>query len=224
MESKNIILVSGLLLTVIVIVAFAVFFIGDTISDGSKPAFGQGNHNNSDIVCDIIGYTNVIEARYNTSLPVPDYITEKYGEIYIPADVMVCDLVEFDDFGLKQDNSTTLLMRINDTKYSINLTYYLPEPRDETNNNIDYYFHKIEDSRNYGDGGVIIAQARSLTGEGLSYFMIDVNFQSEYRDGFGIYIIPVQATESAMKSPRLLYAIYSSDDINHDYMLPLPGE
>lgn len=224
MESKNIILVSGIALAVIVIVAFAIFFMGNTISDGSKSDFGQGNHNNSDIVCDIIGYTNVIDARYNTSLPVPDYITEKYGEIHIPADIMTCDLVEFDDFGLKQDNSTSLPIRIKDKEYNVNLIYTGSQLRNDINHSIDTYDCMIEDSGYSGDIFVFLAVSRDLSGEDFNYFMFNVNFQSEFDDDFGIYIKPVQATESAMKSSGLLYAIYSSDDIDHDYMLPIPGE
>lgn len=224
MESKNIILVSGLLVAVIVIVAFAAFFLGDTISDGSKTDFLQGNHNNSEIVCDIIGYTNVIEARYNTSLPVPDYITEKYGEIYIPADVMVCSLVEFDDFGLKMDNSTTLPIRIKDKEYDVNLIYIGSQLRNDIGHSIDSYSCRIEDSSYSGDVFALLILSRDLSGKNFSYFMFNVIFQSEFSDNFGIYIKPVQATESAMKSSDMLYAVYSSDDINHDYMLPLPGE
>ncbi|MDD4127105.1 MAG: hypothetical protein PHV39_05395 [Methanomicrobium sp.] len=224
MEFKNILLASGIAAAVMVIVFFAILYPGDLVSDESKTDFLQGNHNNSDIICDIIGYTNVIEARYNTSLPFPDYITEKYGEILIPADIMTCSLVEFDDFGLKQDNSTSFLIRIKDKEYNVNLIYTGSQLRKDINHSVDSYSCMIENSGYSGDVFALLVQSRDLSGKNFSYFIFNVNFQSEFSENYGIYIKPVQATESAMKSPRLLYAIYSSDDIDHDYMLPIPGE
>ena len=229
MELKKILLVSGIALSVAAVAVFAIFSLSYTISDDiktddNKIDFGPGNHNNSEIVCDIIGYTNVIEARYNTSLPVPDYITEKYGEIHVPADIMTCDLVEFDDFGLKMDNSTSLPVRIKDKEYDVNLIYIGSQMRDDIIHSIDSYSCMIENSGYSGDVFALLIQSRDLSGENFSYFIFNVIFQSEFSDNFGIYIKPVQATESAMKSSGMLYAIYSSDDINHDYRLPLPGE
>ena len=217
MEQKKVILALGLAAVFIVVISLsAIIFSG-----GSGQSFVEENPKNAGLICDIIGYTNAVEARFNTSEPVPEYITEKYGTIYIPPDVVTCDLVEIHNLGLKRDNSTTLTTRIYDTVYD--LDYIFLETRVQKNNiSVDDYSSRIYNINESELAGAILIDAEYNDGSGLRFYHLEYIFQSQSGDNFVIDIVPVQATESAMKSTKPLYIVYSTKDIDHDYRIPLP--
>ncbi|MBP2133580.1 hypothetical protein J2128_001534 [Methanomicrobium sp. W14] len=228
-EQEKALTVACIALAVIIIIFSALIFLCGEIPVFAPDSQNPGNYEitgnfsaNPGIACDITGYTNVIEERYNTSLPIPGYITEKYGEIYIPYGVTTCDLVEFKDFGLKEDNSTVLPVRIKDKKYSVNLIFNGNEIRNETKRSLDYYSGLIDDDSYPGEKILSLGYSRDLTNENFDYFIFSVNFQSESANNYGIYIKPVQSTKAAKNSSGILYAVYSSDDIYYDPMLPVP--
>ncbi|EHQ35149.1 hypothetical protein [Methanoplanus limicola] len=198
----------------------AAFFFGQGIG-----GFGTDNPKNQELVCEVVGYTDAVEARLSADDPLPDYITEKYGEIRVPPDVKTYDLAEFRDFGLNQDNSTSLITRIYDTEYDLNYNF-IDSSINKKNMSADTYsaiIYYINDSES---AVALLAEGTDLSKKdenGLSFFILNINFQSESGDNYGIYIKPVQATESAVKSKSPLYIIYSSKDIDHNYMPPLPA-
>ncbi|WP_317136397.1 hypothetical protein [Methanochimaera problematica] len=218
MESKKILWGLCLAAAVIAASAFAVFYFWD-----EKPDFGQENPENQRLVCEIIGYTNAVGARLNAGEPVPDYITEKYGTIYIPPDLKTYDLVEFDDFGLKQDNTTSLLTRIYDDLYNPDYNFTGSHVMND-NLIMDTYSGIIRYVNDSESAVALLIEVRDVDNPEFSYFILNVNFQSEFGDNFGIYIKPVQDAKSAMSSSKPLYIVYSSKDVDHDYRLPVPVE
>ncbi|WP_048152013.1 hypothetical protein [Methanolacinia paynteri] len=217
MEQKKVILALGLAAVFIVVISLsAVIFSG-----GSGQSFVEENPKNAELICDIIGYTNAVEARFNTSEPVPEYITEKYGTIYIPPDVMTCDLVEIHDLGLKRDNSTTLRTRIYDTVYDLNYIF-IESSVLENGLGVDSYssiIHYINDSESAGAG---LFEFSDDAGGGSGLYRQEIFFQSQSGEGFGIHVSPAQERASAMNSTKPLYIVYSTKDIDHDYRIPLP--
>jgi len=216
MESGKVFLGICLVVAIVTAVAVTVLYFGDEKTD-----FGLDNPKNPELVCEIVGYTNAIEARLNASEPVPGYITEKYGEIYIPPDVKTYDLVEFSDFGLSQDNTTSLVTRIYDVEYDLNYNFIDTRMQNE-NLSVDTYSGIISYINDSESAVALIFESRDINDGGFSYFFLNIQFQSESGDNFGIYIRPVQGTESAMRSSELLYIIYSSKDVDHDYRLSMP--
>ena len=205
------------LIVVIVIAAVSMVF---PVEDKNTENIGT-NPENAGLVCEIIGYTDAVEAGLNGSEPVPEYITEKYGTIYVPPDVMEYDLVELRDLGLKQDNSTVLPTRIYDVEYSLNYTFV--ESRMLENGLIvDSYYCIIRYINDSESAGALLFEFGDYAEDGHGLYRQEINFQSQYDDEFSIHILPVQETESAMSSPEPLYIVYSSKDVDHNYTPPLP--
>jgi len=204
------------LIVVILIAGLSVFLFVEEKSD--LPV--QENPKNAGLVWEIIGYTDAVETRLNGSEPVPEYITEKYGAIYVPPEVMVYDLVELRDLGLRQDNSTILSTRIYAEEYSLNYTFV--ESRVLENNiGVDSYYHIICNNNSESAGALLFEFGDPAAGcHGL--YRQEINFQSLHGDEFSIHVRPVQESESAMNSPEPLYIVYSSKDVDHNYTPPLP--
>lgn len=219
MEQKKVLLTLGIAAIIIVVISLSVVLLSG--ENSNFPA--EENPKNAELIWDITGYTDAVEARLNTSEPLPEYITEKYGTIYIPPDVMTCDLVEIHDLGLKRDNSTTLTTRIYDTVYDLN--YIFIESRVQKNNiSVDDYSSIIYNINESELAAAILIDAEYNDGSGLRFYHLEYIFQSQSGDNFVIDIMPVQATESAMNSTKPLYIVYSTKDIDHDYRIPFPDE
>lgn len=209
-----------LALSLIVVIVIAAVSMVLPVEDKNTEKI-ETNPENAELVCEIIGYTYAVETRLNGSEPVPEFITEKYGNIYIPPEVMVYDLVEFGNLGLKQDNSTILPTRIYDVDYSLNYTF-VGSMVLENNIGVDSYYsiiHYINDSES---AGALLFEFGDSVDGGHGLYRQEINFQSLYGEEFSIHIQPVQETESAMNSPEPLYIIYSSKDVDHNYTTPLP--
>lgn len=210
------------LAALIVVVSVSVFlFYGDEGSPEEQDFIPAGdNPKNAELVWEIVGYTDAVEARLSGSDPVPGYIREQYGTVYIPPDVMVYDLVEIRDPGLKRDNSTSLVTRIYDDLYDLDYTF-MDTMTQKTNVEIDEYYSIISYINDSEHSSALLFAFR-YPGSDSEFYRQEIVFQSQYGDEFGIHVMPVQDTSSALNSTKPLYIVYSSEDVDHDYMTPLP--
>lgn len=220
--NRKMILPSLSLIALIAVIFVLVFLVygteGSPEGPGSVPAGDKVK--NAEPVWEIAGYTDTVEARLGGSDPVPGYIIEKYGTVYIPADVMVYDLVEIRDPGLERDNSTSLVTRIYDDLYDLNYSF-LGTLVQENGVEIDEYYSIIS-YINDSEHSSALLFAFGYPGSDKEFYRQEIVFQSQYGEEFGIHVMPVQDTASAMNSTKPLYIVYSSKDVDHDYTTPLP--